>query len=68
MDDLTLADVVLTLDDDIDTNKSNETHIAYDKPLFLRPRLVCGMTISLGKWIAIPRNRRWRNGMVIHTI
>lgn len=35
MDDLTLADMVLTLDDDIDTNMSNETHVVYDKTLTL---------------------------------
>jgi hypothetical protein len=31
----------------------------------IRPRLVRGMVILLGKWIAIPRNRRRWNEIVI---
>jgi hypothetical protein len=34
----------------------------------LRPHLVCGITIPLEKGIAIPRNRRWRNGMAISNL
>jgi hypothetical protein len=30
-----------------------------------RLRLVCGMTIPLGKEIAIHRNRKWWNEMII---
>jgi hypothetical protein len=42
--------------------------LTFDRCPHFRPRLVCGMTITLEKWIVIFRNKRWWNKNVIFNL